>query len=218
MLSIGGDKHPSGVDWSSYVDPWTSSMMIFDLTALKWSDSYNPNAKAYARPDMIDRFYSSNSAFPSTWGDPTLNSIFNKSAPATTTPKAMPTPMPIPTPEKVARRKTSVGAIVGGVVGGVAAVALAVFLLWCFWWRKRKTNNRGGEHPVPDRQSYKGYENVKELGTYNADRARVELSVGEDMPRRELPADDIRQHELGESEDRHKYRMPEPQELPGRER
>ncbi|KFY67141.1 hypothetical protein V496_01715 [Pseudogymnoascus sp. VKM F-4515 (FW-2607)] len=227
MLSIGGDKHPSGVDWSSYVDPWTSSMMIFDLTSLNWSDTYNPNAKAYARPDMVDRFYSINSAFPSTWGDATLNSIFNKSAPASTTPKATPKATPTltftstltasPAPEKEAGSKTSVGAIAGGVVGGVAAVVLAGFVLWWFCWRKRKANDRDGEHPVPDRQSYKGYENVKELGTYNADRARVELSVGEDMPRRELPGDNIHHRELEENEYRHKYRMPEPQELLGRE-
>ncbi|OBT61174.1 hypothetical protein VE03_09452 [Pseudogymnoascus sp. 23342-1-I1] len=216
MLSIGGDKHPSGVDWSSYVDPWTSSMNVFDLTALTWSDSYNPDAKAYTRPDIVNRFYSSNSAFPSTWGDAELNSMFNISVPATTTtPKATSTPTPTttPTPEKEDGSKTSVGAIVGGVVGGVGAVALAGFLLWWFWWRKRKADNMSGEQLViTDYQGLKGYENVKELGTYNAERETMELPVGEDMPRRELHGDDIHQPELDVNDYQHKYRMPDPDE------
>ncbi|KFY44477.1 hypothetical protein V495_03428 [Pseudogymnoascus sp. VKM F-4514 (FW-929)] len=219
MLSIGGDQNPSGVDWSSYVDAWSSSMKIFDLTTLTWSDSYKPDAKAYARPDMVNRFYSSNSGFPSTWGDAALNSIFNNSAAAT-----IPETTSTPTPEKDAGgskpsgSKTNVGAIAGGVVGGVLAVALAGFLLWWFYWRKRQVNNRGGEHTATDYQSYGGYENVKELGDDSTVKETPELSVGEDMPRRELPGDNMQRLELPANEYQTKYRMEEAHELANRER
>ncbi|OBT98643.1 hypothetical protein VE01_03598 [Pseudogymnoascus verrucosus] len=218
MLSVGGDQHPSGVDWSSYVDSWNSAMKIFDLTTLTWSDSYNPDAKAYTRPDMVNRFYSSNSAFPSTWGDAALNSIFNKSVTATTpkttsTPTPTPTPTHTPEPEKETRSKTNVGDIAGGVVGGVFAVALAGFLLWWFCWRKPKAINRNsGALAATDYQGNQGYQNVKE-GDGGSEGAEVELSAGKDMPRGELPADDTHQEELDAIEYQHKYRMPEPQKL-----
>lgn len=220
MLSIGGDQNPSGVDWSSYVDAWSSSMKIFDLTTLTWSDSYKPDAKAYARPDMVNRFYSSNSGFPSTWGDAALNSIFNNSA-AATTPKTTSTPTPTPEKDdgsKPSVSKTNVGAIAGGVVGGVVAAALAGFLLWWFCWRKRQVNNRGGEHAATDYQSFGGYENVKELGDDSTVKETPELSVGEDMPRRELPGDNMQRLELPANEYQTKYRMEEAHELANRER
>ncbi|KFY17031.1 hypothetical protein V491_05138 [Pseudogymnoascus sp. VKM F-3775] len=96
MLSIGGDQNPSGVDWSSYVDSWNSAMKIFDLTTLTWSDSYSPDAKAYTRPDIVNKFYSSNSEYPSTWGDAALNSTFNSVAVTSPTTTSTPTPMATP--------------------------------------------------------------------------------------------------------------------------
>ncbi|OBT74650.1 hypothetical protein VF21_06409 [Pseudogymnoascus sp. 05NY08] len=221
MISVGGDQHPSGIDWSSYVDSWNSAMKIFDLTALTWSDSYNPDAKAYTRPDMVDRFYSGNSAFPSTWGDAALNSIFNKSVTATTpkttstpTPTPTSTPTPTPTPKKDTGSKTHIGDIAGGVVGGVFAAALAGFLLWWFCWRKRKADNKSEGVAATDYQGNQGYQNVKEVGgDGSSEREEVELSVGKDIPRRELPADDTPRQELDTIEYQHKYRMTEPQKL-----
>ncbi|OBT40559.1 hypothetical protein VE00_08585 [Pseudogymnoascus sp. WSF 3629] len=217
MLSVGGDQHPSGVDWSSYVDSWNSAMKIFDLTTLTWSDSYNPSAKAYTRPDMINRFYSSNSAFPSTWGDAALNSIFNKST-TVTTPKTTSIPTPTPTPEKATGSKTNVGAIAGGVVGGVVAVALVGVLLWWFCWRKRKAINKSEGLAATDYQGNEGYQNVKEVGDGGSEREEVELSVEKDMPQRELPTEDTHRPELDAIEHQHKYRMPEPQKLSNGER
>ena len=128
MLSIGGYQNPSGVDWSSYVDSWNSAMKIFDLTTLTWSESYSPDAKAYTRPDIVNKFYSSNSEFPSTWGDAALNSIFNNSV-AATSPSTTSTPTLTATPGGDTGGR-NVGAIAGVVVGGVVVVALAGFLLW----------------------------------------------------------------------------------------
>lgn len=216
MLSVGGDMHPGSGGWKSYVDPWTSSMKIFDLTTLIWSDSYNHDAKAYARPDIVDQVYLSNLAFPSIWGDAELHTIFNNSATATT-PNT--TPTPTPNPEKEAESKTNVGAIAGGVVGGVAVAALAGFLLWWFCWRYRKANNEGGELAATDYQGYQGYHNVKQVSDDGAVRERTELSVGEDMPRRELPVgEDMPRRELEANEYQPNYKTQEPQELPTSER
>lgn len=214
MLSVGGFATP-GKDWITYNDTWPSSMKIFDLTALTWSDTYNPDATAYVRPDIVDAYYNdtANSGFPSTWGDDALKSIFESSA-ATTAPKATSTPTP------GSGSKTNVGAIAGGVVGGVVVAALAGFLLFWFCWRKRKTNNGAGADAPPDYPGKRGYENVKQ-----GDEG-VELSVGSDMPRRELAGDSIHRGELeanehpGELEANNhppKFYIQEPQELPTRE-
>lgn len=212
MLSIGGWNPPVNTQWSTYTDPWSSSMNIFDLSALTWNDTYDPNAKAYTKPDVINNHYLHNDRFPPVWGDAVLESIFNNSASVTTTGTSS-----TPTPE--AKAGTSVGAIAGGVVGGVVVAALVGFLLFWFCWRKRKANNG----VQSDRQDRQGYENVKEMG----DGAIIELSVGKDMPRRELygdnmqrrelPGDDARR-ELEANEYQPNYRMQEPQELPTGER
>ncbi|KFY08954.1 hypothetical protein V492_05765 [Pseudogymnoascus sp. VKM F-4246] len=206
MLSIGGWNPPVNTDWSKYSDPWSSSMNIFDLSALTWNDTYDPNAKAYTKPDVVNNHYLNNDRFPLVWGDAILESIFNNSASATTTGTS-----PTLTPE--AKAGTSVGAIAGGVVGGVVVAALVGFLLFWFCWRKRKANN-GVE---PDRQDY---ENVKEMG----DGAAIELSVGKDIPRRELYGDNMQRRELPGDDARRELEaneyqpMQEPQELPTGER
>lgn len=64
FLSIGGIDSPQHTSWVSYTDEWTSAMKIFDLTALTWSDSYDPDAKAYTRPDIVEQVYSGGTKFP----------------------------------------------------------------------------------------------------------------------------------------------------------
>ncbi|OBT90273.1 hypothetical protein VE02_01270 [Pseudogymnoascus sp. 03VT05] len=215
MLSVGGVAAP-GYDWTTYNDTWASSMKIFDLTALTWSDTYNPDATAYVRPDRVDQFYAGadNSGFPSSWTDGALKSIFQNST-AATAPKTKSTPTPGP------GSKASVGAIAGGVVGGVVVAALAGFLLFWFCWRKRKTDNVAGADGPGDCHGTGGYENVKQ------GEEGVELSVGGGMPRRELAGDSAHRGELdanvhpGELEaNAHppNHHMQEPQELPTGER
>ncbi len=44
------------------VDPWAQGIAVFDMTALRFKDSYEAQAKPYEPPDAIRRFYNAKSA------------------------------------------------------------------------------------------------------------------------------------------------------------
>ena len=46
---------------SEPVDPWPEGIGIFDMTALKFKDSYEANAKQYETPELIKQFYNDTS-------------------------------------------------------------------------------------------------------------------------------------------------------------
>lgn len=52
MLSIGG----TGSAWSDQ-DPAPQGLQLFDMTELKWKDSYDANAAAYERAAAIKTWY-----------------------------------------------------------------------------------------------------------------------------------------------------------------
>jgi hypothetical protein len=54
VLSIGGTNDGS---WSD-PDPAPQGLLLFDMTDLKWKDSYDATAAAYKRANDIDSFYS----------------------------------------------------------------------------------------------------------------------------------------------------------------
>lgn len=43
------------------IDPWPEGIAIFDMTALKFKDSYESNAKQYETPELIKLFYNDTS-------------------------------------------------------------------------------------------------------------------------------------------------------------
>lgn len=176
MLSVGGlqEPFPDGAGISDYVESWTSGMKIFDLTELTWGDSYDSEAEAYERSEIVDNFYDSNSGFPAAWGDTALNAIFNNTvadvvANPTTTPTTIATPSSLP---QVREESSNIGAIVGGAVGGFCGLAVVGFLLWWFWWRRRASNAATDGSAGPGQRPSE-YKDQAELG---------------DTSRRELPA------------------------------
>lgn len=69
MIIVGGvdpsnDTRFTGSADSGYepVDPWAEGIGIFDMTALKFKDSYEAGAKQYETPESIRRFYNDTSA------------------------------------------------------------------------------------------------------------------------------------------------------------
>ena len=46
------------------IDPWPEGIAIFDMTALKFKDSYEANGDKYETPDLIKRFYNDTSVGP----------------------------------------------------------------------------------------------------------------------------------------------------------
>jgi hypothetical protein len=192
MLSIGGvmSPMPNGETWQQYHDEWTSGMEILDLSALTWSDSYSATAKAYVRPDIVDKFYAENSAYPTTWGDSALKDIFNNSV-APVTPGTTSTPTPNPAADD--SKSSNVGAIVGGVVGGVGGLALVGALLWWFVWRRRRS-------AAPEAAKPQYYDGTESLSQDTRERSELgntavisEMQVGGQWPAHELPASEISQ-------------------------
>lgn len=58
MLSVGGYRKnlPYPNYWTD-PDPWPMGLGIFDLSKMKWSSSYDPNAPPYAQPQVVKDWY-----------------------------------------------------------------------------------------------------------------------------------------------------------------
>lgn len=53
VLSIGGTNSGGWLE----ADPAPQGLLLFDMTELKWKDSYDATAAAYKRANDIDSFY-----------------------------------------------------------------------------------------------------------------------------------------------------------------
>lgn len=67
MIIIGGvdpDADPVGAadGGDEPRDPWAEGIGIFDMTTLKFKDSYESKAKPYEPPEVIKSFYRNKSA------------------------------------------------------------------------------------------------------------------------------------------------------------
>lgn len=65
MIIIGGVDPTNDTIWVAYADngdeprdPWAEGIGIFDMTTLKFKDSYESKAKPYEPPEIIKSFYS----------------------------------------------------------------------------------------------------------------------------------------------------------------
>ena len=54
VLSIGGT---AGLEWNDK-DPAPQGLQLFDMTEMKWKDSYDADAAPYERPAAIKTWYS----------------------------------------------------------------------------------------------------------------------------------------------------------------
>lgn len=110
---------------------------MFDLTALTWTNVFNPEAASYALPAVIADIYAGRVKGPKRWDSEALQQVFiggniimtDTSVPAPSTRAESPTPAPV-------KPKSNIGAIAGGLVGGVAGLAIIAGL--AFWLLRRK--------------------------------------------------------------------------------
>ena len=68
MIIVGGVDPSNDTRFTGWadngdepVDPWPEGIGIFDMTALKFKDFYEANAKQYETPESIKRFYNDKS-------------------------------------------------------------------------------------------------------------------------------------------------------------
>ena len=62
MVSIGGIRPnvppgPTGPGGLNYTDPWPQGLGIFDMVALRWTNTYDANASPYKPPNVIQDWY-----------------------------------------------------------------------------------------------------------------------------------------------------------------
>ncbi|KAJ3960156.1 hypothetical protein N0V92_003197 [Colletotrichum tropicale] len=110
MLSVGGLLPETFIGKRfSTPDPWPLGLGIFDMTELRWTNRYDPNAGSYDSPKVVKDWYSQGNV--AKWVSPELEALFSQCP--------------------------NIGAIVGGAVGGVAALVLVAGLV-LFFRRRRK--------------------------------------------------------------------------------
>jgi len=76
ILSIGGvDRQTQGAGMTQK-DEAPNGLLLFDMSTLKWKDSYDANAAAYQRADAIKGWYSKDSMDKVEWADGDVQKLF----------------------------------------------------------------------------------------------------------------------------------------------
>ena len=82
MLSIGGTEgNLPFPDSLLKPDPWKNGLGIFDLTAMKWTSSYNHQAPAYDSPQVVKQWYSQGGLASVTWSSDVVKQLFAQRKP-----------------------------------------------------------------------------------------------------------------------------------------
>ncbi|KAI8945789.1 hypothetical protein F4801DRAFT_107973 [Xylaria longipes] len=128
MLSMGGvDGENRTFTAPTTADPWPYGIGILDMTELKWTDTYYPDAPAYDSPTVVKEWYDAGNLANMQWDSMEVEAIFmNASTPA-------------PTHGAVAANPQSTGVIVGGAVGGVLGAAAIGMMSFMLVRRRRRT-------------------------------------------------------------------------------
>lgn len=135
MLSYGGvDGGPLLKNPTTTPDPWKQGLGIYDMTELKWTDSYNPYAAQYESPKEVADWYEQGGMNTITWCD-SLKELFVNSSSGTYGMAANSTSTTEPDGSRFKKTGIIVGSTIGGVVFLVITSAL-VFLI--IRWRRRR--------------------------------------------------------------------------------
>ncbi|KAE9577418.1 hypothetical protein CGMCC3_g6564 [Colletotrichum fructicola] len=131
MLSVGGLLPETFIGKRfSTPDPWPLGLGIFDMTELRWTNRYDPNAGGYDSPKVVKDWYSQGNV--ANWVSPELKALFSQWSPNATASE-----VGLPGDTEPQPSGPNIGAIVGGAVGGVAALVLVAGLV-LFFRRRRK--------------------------------------------------------------------------------
>lgn len=75
LLSVGGLLPKTFIDSGfSEQDEWPLGLGIFDMTELRWTHRYDPNAGAYDSPKVVRDWYSQGNV--ASWESPELEALF----------------------------------------------------------------------------------------------------------------------------------------------
>lgn len=100
-------------------DSWTNGINVFDLSSMRWKDSYQADGAPYHTPSIVMDWYAQYGPHP-TWDSPVVESLLVGPSTVTTVPSPNSSnPSPPPSDENRGR-----GAIMGGIIGWAALTAM----------------------------------------------------------------------------------------------
>ena len=217
MLSVGGSNPllnstlgsgPSGApgvsEETSTTDPFVLGIKVFDLTALAWTNAFDPSDEPYESPQMIKDYYNGTLRYPSRWNGDGLRDIFVSQAVNGTSGHGNSTSTSgnttstggntASTTKSSSHGNKNTGAVAGGVVGGVVGLVAVGVGIW--WLLVRKPQQRQSEtekdHATIEKPLYE-LDGSPERGQHeldgSPDRGKHELGHGYLSPegRAELP-------------------------------
>lgn len=138
MLSYGGVDGGSGLASSSMTpDPWKQGIGIYDMSELKWLDSYDPIAAAasYESPAMVTDWYRNAGMESVIWDSDAVKALFINGSSGT---YGEPNNTTINGSDGSQQSSRRIGAIVGGTVGGVVVLTIAGVAIFFLRRRRRR--------------------------------------------------------------------------------
>ncbi|KAI0882775.1 uncharacterized protein GGS22DRAFT_168696 [Annulohypoxylon maeteangense] len=138
MLSYGGvDGGPGLRNPTTTADPWKQGLGIYDMTEMKWTDSYDPNAAKYESPARVTDWYTQGGMNTVTWCK-NLRELFVNGSSGTYGTNSTTGNSTSTDPDSSRFKRT--GIIVGSTVGGVVFLSImsTVIFLVLRWRRRRR--------------------------------------------------------------------------------
>ncbi|KAI0140080.1 hypothetical protein F4776DRAFT_575508 [Hypoxylon sp. NC0597] len=136
MLSYGGvDGGQLLRDPTTTPDPWKQGLGIYDMTEMKWADSYDPNAAKYESPAVVSDWYANGGMNTVAWCDDLKGLIMNGTSNTYSAPGNSSS-----TDGSANGPRSQTAVIVGSTVGGVVLIGItsATIFLVVRWRRHRR--------------------------------------------------------------------------------
>ncbi|XXG98993.1 hypothetical protein Hte_005326 [Hypoxylon texense] len=139
MLSYGGVDGGSGLRSSTTTpDPWRQGIGIFDMTEMKWMDSYDPNATNYDVPADVNDWYERGGMNNVTWTSDEVKQLFVNGSSLTYGGTSNSSSTANSDSSDSSHSGRRIGGIVGGTVGGVIVISVACAVAFLLLRRRRR--------------------------------------------------------------------------------
>ncbi|KAI1383143.1 uncharacterized protein F4822DRAFT_93907 [Hypoxylon trugodes] len=140
MLSYGGVNGGPGLrNPTTTADPWKQGLGIYDMSEMKWTDSYDPDAADYESPAKVKDWYDQGNLNNVKWDSPELKGLIINGSIYGTSGDSPPANNSSGGSGTSARK---IGAIVGGTVGGVVVVAIAITTMFLLRRRRQRRESQ----------------------------------------------------------------------------
>ncbi|KAI1373689.1 hypothetical protein F4677DRAFT_215189 [Hypoxylon crocopeplum] len=137
MLSYGGVDGGPGLRSSvTTADPWKQGLGIYDMSEMKWVDSYEPNAANYESPAVVMNWYTQGGMRNVVWDNNDVKELFVNSSSAMNVGATNSSSTDGSDNSNHSSRR--IGIIVGSTMGGVVALCIAGVITFLLLRRRRR--------------------------------------------------------------------------------